>query len=175
MSSKPVEVKKTVPAQVPTPARMPDPMYHFRREMDRLFDRFTNAFDFPTFRSLSNVEPFWPRVASQVALPAVDVAEDTKAYSVSVELPGMEEKDVQVEVSGDVLTIKGEKHQEKEEKDKNRYLSERTYGSFQRSFELTDEIDRNAIGAAFGKGVLTITLPKTAQAQTVKKIDVKAA
>ena len=88
----------------------------------------------------------------------------------------MEEKDIELVVSGDTVTLKGEKKQEKEHKDKSYTLSERSYGSFRRSFSLPDGIDRDKISAEFGKGVLTVKLPKTAAAAAEpKKIDVKAA
>ena len=78
-------------------------------------------------------------------------------------------------VSGDMLVLKGEKRQEKEEKDKNYHFSERAYGSFQRTFDLPASVDRNRVAADFSKGVLTITLPKTAEAQKPqKKIEVKS-
>lgn len=86
----------------------------------------------------------------------------------------MDEKDIDVSVSGDLLVIKGEKREEKVEKDKNYYLSERSYGQFQRSFSLPSGIDRDKINAEFSKGVLTVTLPKSAEAQKQqKKIEVK--
>jgi HSP20 family protein len=101
------------------------------------------------------------------------VTEDDKAYRVTAELPGLEEKDIDVSVTGDTLTIKGEKSYEKEERNKNRHMSERAYGSFQRSFALPEGIERDKIGADIAKGVLTVTLPKTAQAQKQQKIAVK--
>ena len=97
--------------------------------------------------------------------PAIDMSEDEKAYKISAELPGIDAKDIDVSVSGNTLVLKGEKRQEKEEKDKNYYFSERAYGSFQRAFELPASVDRDKISADFSKGVLTITLPKTADAQ----------
>ena len=104
------------------------------------------------------------------------MSEDDKAYKITAELPGVEPKDVEVSLSGDMLVFKGEKQQEKEEKAKNYYLSERSYGSFQRAFQLPDGVDRDKVSADFSKGVLTITLPKTAEAQKQsKKIEVKAA
>jgi HSP20 family protein len=107
-------------------------------------------------------------------VPAVDLAETDKAYTVTAELPGMDEKDIDVSINGDMLVIKGEKRQEKEEKNKNYYLSERSYGQFQRSFSLPTGIDRDKIAAEFSKGVLTLTLPKSAEAQQQqKKIEVK--
>ena len=136
--------------------------------MDRLFDRFAKGF------GPSRFEPFSDEGA-EFAVPAVDFAEDEKAYTVTAELPGIEEKDVDVTVSGGMLTIKGEKKKETEEKDKNYYLSERSYGSFQRSFSLPEGIDQAKIAANFAKGVLTVTLPKNADARKPQKIDVKAA
>jgi len=101
------------------------------------------------------------------------MSEDQKAYKISAELPGIDAKDIDLSVSDDMLVLRGEKRQEKEEKDKDYHFSERSYGSFQRSFELPSSIDRSKIAADFSKGVLTITLPKTAEAQKpVKKIEV---
>lgn len=160
----PVTVKKATPSQNGL-----EPWRALRSEMDRVFDRFSKGFGFPSF------EPFLSQDV-ELAAPAVDFSEDEKAYTVTAELPGIEEKDIDVTVSNGVLTLKGEKKQEKEEKDKNYYLSERSYGSFQRSFALPDNIDQDKISAAFAKGVLTVSLPKTAEAQkTQKKIEVKAA
>jgi len=78
--------------------------------------------------------------------------EDEKVYKISAELPGIDAKDVDVSVFGDMLVLKGEKRQEREEKDKNYHLSERAYGSFQRAFELPASVDRNKIAADFSKG-----------------------
>ena len=168
MATSPVQVKQTAP----TPAA-PDVFRSFRTEMDRLFDRFTTGFGWPSLALPS----FPTAVAGNgFAVPAVDVTEDDKAYRIAAELPGMDEKDVEVAVSGDTLTIKGEKRQERETKEPNYYLSERSYGSFQRAFALPDGIDRDKIDASFAKGVLTVTLPKTAEVQQqAKKIAVKPA
>jgi HSP20 family protein len=88
----------------------------------------------------------------------------------------MSEKEIEVVVSGDMLTLKGEKRAEKEQNDNNFYLSERSYGSFQRSFHVPDAVDRDKIGAGFSKGVLTVTLPKTTKAvEQQRTIEVKAA
>jgi HSP20 family protein len=108
-------------------------------------------------------------------MPAIDMSEDEKTYKISAELPGMDTKDVDVSVTGDMLVLKGEKRQEREEKDKNYHFSERAYGSFQHAFELPASVDRGKIAADFSKGVLTITLPKTVEAQQpTKQIAVKA-
>jgi HSP20 family protein len=146
--------------------------------MDRLFDRFAGGFGFPSLRRMFDMEPAW-RFDTPLgfAAPAIDVSEDDKAYKISAELPGIDEKDIEIMLAGDQLVLKGEKRQEreKEAKEKNYYISERSYGAFQRAFALPDGIDRDKIDAQFTKGVLTITLPKTADAQKkMKKIAVKA-
>jgi HSP20 family protein len=171
MASTPVEVKKTT-----TPApRTPDVWQSFRSEMDRLFDRFS-GFGMPSLRRFFDVEPAWTYQSSfSFPSPAVDVTEDDKAYKITAELPGLEEKDIDVTASGGMLTIKGEKSYEKDEKDKDRHISERAYGSFQRSFALPDGVDADKIAAELAKGVLAVTLPKTAQAQKQQKIEVKKA
>jgi HSP20 family protein len=94
---------------------------------------------------------------------------------ITAELPGMDEKNIEVKVTDGILTIKGEKQEEKEEKKKDYYLHERHFGSFERSFGLPEGVDINKIEAAFKKGVLTVTLPKKPEAQKpAKKIEVKA-
>jgi HSP20 family protein len=111
--------------------------------MDRQFDRFATGFRMPSWRGLFDVEPAWRYESSfRFTSPAVDVTEDDKTYKISAEMPGLDEKNIEISISGDMLTLKGEKRQEKEEKDKNRYLSERAYGSFQRCFALPDSVDR---------------------------------
>lgn len=128
-------------------------------------------------RKLFDVEPLWrDETLPGMTLPAVDVSEDDKAFKITAELPGMSEKNVDVTVTGDLVVLKGEKQQEREEKGKNRYLSERSYGSFQRSFYLPEGVARDKVTAEFKDGVLTVTLPKTVEAQAQqKKIEVKAA
>ena len=173
MANTPVEVKQTAPV----PANGPDAWRSLRTEMDRLFDRFTTGWGMPSLRRMFDTEPAF-RYENTLGMPtpAVDVSEDDAGYKVTAELPGMSEKEVEVVLSGDTLTLKGEKRQEKEQKDKNFYLSERTYGSFQRSFYVPEGVDRDKIAADFSKGVLTLTMPKTAKAvEQQKKIEVKAA
>jgi len=107
-------------------------------------------------------EPF-RNAASQVAdwfAPAAEASAGKDAYEVVMELPGVEEKDIDVQVHDGVLTIKGEKRSEKEEKGKSFYFSERSYGSFQRSFRLPEDVQQDAIGAHIKDGVLTVRVPK---------------
>ncbi|MCR5891710.1 Hsp20/alpha crystallin family protein [Burkholderia cepacia] len=99
-----------------------------------------------------------------------------KAYEITAELPGLEEEDVEVKLANGGLTIKGTKNEEKEEKRKDYYLHERRYGSFERYFDMPQGIDKDKIEATFKKGVLTVTLPKTPEAQKAeKKIPIKGA
>jgi HSP20 family protein len=153
------------------------PFESLRREVDRLFDDFGGGiWSTPFRRSMFDGEPFWRREIEWPATPAVDVSENDKAYEIAAELPGMTEKDIEVSLANGTLIIKGEKQEEKEEKKKNYYLSERRFGSFERRFGVLDGVDSNKIEASFQKGVLKVTLPKTAEAQQPeKKIAVKAA
>jgi HSP20 family protein len=171
-------------ANAPTPIEVksassgtPDVWRSFRSEMDRLFDRFDRfGFGFPSLPSFPSLPALFDKSTGfSFNVPAVDVTEDDKAYKIEAELPGLNEKDIDVTVNGDLLVLKGEKRHEKEEKGKNTYLCERSYGSFQRAFSLPDGIDRNKIVADFSKGVLTVTLPKNAEAQQQKKkVEIKA-
>ncbi|UJW76283.1 Hsp20/alpha crystallin family protein [Rhizobium sp. SL42] len=145
-----------------------------RQEIDRLFTDFHPfSLGAPVARGLRSLDPsaFPWKVA-----PAVDMIEKDGFYEVTAELPGMDDKSVEVKVANGVLTIRGEKSEEKSEDKKDYHLSERRYGSFQRSFALPDGIDRDKIEATFSKGLLSVTLPKTAEAvSSEKKIEIKAA
>jgi HSP20 family protein len=148
-----------------------------RRQIDRLFHDFERGLDVwrPFGRSMFDLAPAWPTEITWGTVPAVDVVEKDKEYKVTAELPGMEEKNIEVKLSNGVLTIKGEKKEEKEEKKKNYYFTERRFGSFQRSFRVPEGVDTDKIEASFKNGVLTVSLPKSAEAQKQeKKITVKA-
>jgi HSP20 family protein len=153
------------------------PYESLRQEIDRVFDYFGGrGFWQPFPQSLFAAEPLFRRELTRGTMPAVDVVESEKAYEVTAELPGMDEKNIEVKVADGNLTIKGEKQEEKEEKKKDYYLQERHFGSFERSFGVPDSVDPDKIEAVFKKGVLTVTLPKKAEAQKpAKKVDVKAA
>lgn len=165
---------ETKPAPPTMQMQMWRPFESLRREVDRLFEDFTTRpLRLPFRRPAFDIEPFWsPK--SWVAIPAVDFVERPDAFEVHAELPGMDEKDVAVTISGDVLSIKGEKRQETEEKKPDFHLRERRFGSFERALRLPEGVDAEKIAASFKKGVLTVTLPKTAEAQKpVKSIEVK--
>jgi HSP20 family protein len=172
----PVKIQEKA-ASVPSTTQAWAPFLSLRREMDRLFDDFGRGFgQFPTRSSVFDVEPFWDREMTWEAAPAVDIAESEKAYELTAELPGMDEKNIEVKVANGNLIIKGEKQEEKEETKKDYYMRERNFGSFERRFEMPEGVDADKIEASFKKGVLTLTLPKKAEAQKpAKKIEVKAA
>jgi HSP20 family protein len=108
--------------------------------------------------------------------PAADIAEKDKEYEITAELPGIDEKNVEVALANGGLVIRGHKEEQKEEKKKDYFLSERQYGSFERYFGLPEGIEPDKISATFKNGVLTVTLPKSAKLQaSEKKIAVKAA
>jgi HSP20 family protein len=153
---------------------VPDAWQAFHDDMDRMFDRFSRSFGLPGLWRMFDTAPAW-RSAPALTAPAIDLTEDDKAFHLTAELPGMTEKDIDVTVFNDTVTIKGEKHEEKETKEKNYYVSERRFGSFQRSFPLPDSVDRDKIEATVEKGVLTLTLPKAPEAlRQQKKIEIKA-
>jgi len=131
----------------------------FRNEMDRLWNRFLG--ETPLARTITEE---W--------FPSVDVTETKDKLLITAELPGLEVKDVNVTVSGDILTIKGEKTKEEEEKDEHYYHCERYCGSFQRSFRLPVNVQADKVDATFDKGVLKVTFPKAEEAKK-KNIKVK--
>lgn len=131
-----------------------------RGEMDNLWNQFFNRAPFPEY-------------ATQEWLPTVDVAETKEKLVVKADLPGVDKKDVKVSVSGDLLTIKGEKKKEEEEKDEQHYCVERYYGSFQRVIPLPANVKSDKVKANFDKGVLKVTLPKVEEAKQ-KEIDIES-
>ena len=137
-----------------------NPFDDFRREMDQLFNGFLSE---------------WPARTSLMErqfgsfVPEIDVAETDKEIRVTAELPGMEEKDVEVTLTEGVLTIKGEKREEHDEEKGDSFRSERRYGMFERSIALPSGLDADKAKASFKKGVLKVTLPKTPEAQSIRR------
>jgi len=131
----------------------------FRKEMDRLWNRFLGETPFA-------------RTFNEMWSPSVDISETKDDFVVKAELPGLEAKDVNVSISGNVLTIKGEKKAEEEEKDEHYHRVERYSGSFQRVFQLPSGVKADKVEASFDKGVLKVTLPKVEEAKK-KEIEVK--
>ena len=153
------------------------PFESLRREIDRLFEDFDrDLWRLPFRRSVFDVEPLWRRELSARTAPVVDIVEKDRAYEITAELPGMDEKNIEVNLVNGSLAIKGTKEEEKKEERKDYYLHERHFGSFERCFAVPDSVDADKIEASFNKGVLTLTLPKKPEAKKAeKKIEVKAA
>jgi len=122
----------------------------FRKEMDQLMDRLWDGDDIPAGMAWS---------------PKVDFTETKEAIAVKAEIPGIEPKDIQLMLENGVLTLRGEKRQEMEEKDERFYRMERSYGSFARSLRLPANVDATKATAVFKNGVLTVVMPKTAEAR----------
>jgi HSP20 family protein len=167
---------KTEPSPTAPTTRVQEwrPFETLRNQVDHLFRDFETGFlQSPFYRDIDN---FWRRDPAFPVTPAVDVAEKESAFELTAELPGLDAKNIELSLADDVLTIKGEKNEEKEEKTKDRYVSERHYGSFRRSLQLPSSVDPSKIEAAYKSGVLTVTLPKSTEAkkkQTVIPITTK--
>jgi HSP20 family protein len=139
-----------------------NPIEAMQRDMNRLFDEFFKGFGFP-----EEVE------APGAFAPQVNMTEDDKFIKVSAELPGLDEKDVEISVTKDSLTIRGEKKEEREHKDEETYYLERSFGSFSRTIPIPKNVDLEKAEASFKKGVLSITLPKLeVQGEEKKKIPI---
>jgi HSP20 family protein len=123
-----------------------------RKEMDRLFDRLWEG-DLPQLPSMGD----WA--------PALDVSETKDSVMVKAEVPGMDPTDIALSLQEQVLTLKGEKKQEKEEKDEHYYRAERSYGAFARAIRLPAPVDASKVTATFKHGLLTVTLPKAPAAK----------
>jgi len=143
-----------------------DPFSALQQELNRAFDDVWRGMGVPG-----------TQLAETIGTPSVDVSEDQKNVTVKAELPGLTEEDVEVTFAEGVLRIAGEKKQETEDRDENRqvYVSERAYGRFERQLPVGREVDEDNIDASFKNGVLTVTLPKKAQAESARKISVKRA
>jgi HSP20 family protein len=144
-----------------------NPLVSLQRDINNVFEDFWHK-----------VENGWSGRSDVVGMfgPSTDVTETEKSVDVSIELPGMTEKDIDISLSNDAMTIRGEKKIEHEEERKGVYMSERSYGSFYRTVPLPAGVDSDKADATFKNGVLTVSLPKTPEAQAkVKHIPVKAA
>jgi HSP20 family protein len=160
---------KTETSPAPQQPKVADwrPFDTLRNQVDRLFRDFETGFlQTPFYRDIDNLVR---RDFGFAVAPAIDIAENNNAFEVTVELPGLDAKNIDLQLSDGVLTIKGDKNEEKEEKSKDRYVSERRYGSFRRSLQVPANVDADKIEASYKSGVLTVTLPKSAEAQKKQK------
>ena len=129
------------------------PWTGFRREIDRLFDRVTGDWEWPELKALGE----W--------MPSLDISETKDAYVVKAEIPGIDPKEIEVTLDKGLLTVKGQKKQETEQKDEHYYRLERSYGSFSRSVRLPGPVEAGKVSATGKNGVLTVSLPKAAAAK----------
>ena len=183
----PVEVKRTAGKEAAAPESKGRsggyPLTSLRDEINGVFDRFFGA-GWPArvgdFSGALDWDPFpsfgWRGGLGSVELsPSAEVSETENQYEITVELAGMDEKDIDLTVTDDVVTLRGEKKADRETKEKDYHLTERSYGAFRRSFALPSGVDVAKIKAGFSKGVLTLTLPKTREAKSkTRKIPVKS-
>ena len=164
--------KKGPPKKVKSPIKVPargevsafEPFQTLRKQVDDLFTNFTVSW--PHFE-MPKIE--WPTLTgtdTEDAIAKFDLSENGKSVKVVADIPGVDEKDVEVLVLDGVLTIKGKKNSEHEEEGENFYISERSFGSFSRAFRLPDGVDEEAVAASFDTGVLTVTLPKMSKTKT---------
>jgi len=170
-TAKKLPVSTEAKAKGLAPSEPRHPLENLRRQIDRLFEDFSfGPLHRPFARSVFDVEPFWRRELISHGMPAVDIVEKDKSFEITAELPGMDEKDIEIKLSSGSLLIKGEKKEETEEKRKDYYLSERYHGSFERLFGLPKDVDADKIEASFSKGVLNISLPKKPEAIKPEKV-----
>jgi len=147
------------------------PLSQLHEEIDRFFNN--------TFRGFGMTpsgfgSPLASGLAEGLLKPTVDISATEKEYKITVEVPGVDEKDVKLELLNDTLTISGEKKQEKEEKGKNYYCMERSYGTFQRTLSLPEDAEQEKIQASFKRGILNIQIPRKPVAEShVKRIEIK--
>lgn len=147
------------------------PFEKLHQQIDHLFENFGRGSSISPFsRGLFDVETLWSGGLIGQNIPAVDITEKEKSFEITAELPGMDEKNIEVKLSNGSLIIKGEKKEDKEETKKGYYVSERHYGSFERVFNVPKGVDIDKIEARFSKGVLTLSLPKKPEAITPEKV-----
>ncbi|MDH3695138.1 MAG: Hsp20/alpha crystallin family protein [Gammaproteobacteria bacterium] len=132
------------------------PLTALRSEIENVFDHFSNAW--------TRLDPIH-RISEAFRSPDTDASESKNAYEISVDLPGMDEKHIDLSIVDNVLVLKGEKQEEREQDGKDYYLRERFYGRFQRSFQVPNDVNKTKIAAKYDKGVLTISLPRSKSAK----------
>jgi HSP20 family protein len=133
-------------------------------DFDGMFEKLMRGFFMSPFeRRLFDLPGFAARDNGGTMTPRADFTESEKGYELIAELPGIDEKDVEVNLANEILTVRGKRESRREEKDekRRRYLSELSYGTFERAFRVPDDVDQSKIDAKFDKGVLTVTLPKS--------------
>lgn len=158
--SMPVQMEKAAEKQAPLPSTLAG----VHSEIDRVFNEFFRGFGFPQLGMTA-----FGRFAGSVLKPSVDISGSEKEYAISVELPGVEEKDIHLELKDDALVIRAEKRQDEKSEGGGYYRVERSYGAFQRIFALPQDADGESIKAKYKNGIVTITIPRTATLESKGK------
>ncbi len=153
------------------------PLDQLRTEIDRLLSDFLRGYwHVPFRRAAVDVEPLWRGDITLGATPAVDIVDKDDCYKLTAELPGVDEKKVEIGFRNGTLTIEGKKDESVEDTKQDHLVSERHYGDFHRTFRVPDGVDADKIEASFNNGVLSVTLPKTAEARSKRKrVEIKGA
>lgn len=168
-AGKPVQVRHGSPASMTTPT---NPLMQLHSEIDRLFNEAFNGFP-----SMFYNNPGWPDMTSLALKPSIDIKDTDDNYMVSIEVPGVSRDDVDIRVDGNLMTITGEKKQEKKEEKENYQCIERQYGRFERMLTLPQDADADHIDAKFRDGILTVRIKRKAlmAGKDSRKVEVKAA
>ena len=181
-----MEARKQDPQKTEVTERGANGLRSLRDEMNQVFDRFSNV-QWPHFgrRRSTDVEPRWGLAPfagfdmpsfwnTERDLGRADLSETDEGYELQLDLPGMKKDDIQVDVTDGLLTVSGERSDEHEDRRKGYYLSERSYGSVRRSFRVPESVRIDDVKAQFSDGVLTLTMPKTEEAQkNARRIEIE--
>lgn len=170
--------KSTDVSRAPRRDQPSHPLVNLRDEIDRLFEDFTGGaspFAWPSrfFESAAGAPQATPFGSARTMVPATEVAETEKEYRFTFDLPGIDQKSVDISLDEDILTVKAENQEERDEQNETYHLTERRYGTYQRSFRLPEDADGEKIKADMKNGVLTLAAPKKAEAKkNVRKISI---
>ena len=157
------------------PMASADSLLRLHSEMDKLFDNVFNSFGMPALRSAFPNQRLSAGFPSGDFMPQVDIAGDEKQYDITLDVPGLSESDLSIDVKGDLLVIKGQKEEKSESKDKQFYRAERSYGSFQRTLSLPDDAVTEEIKANLKDGVLKLEIPRREVAdKDIKRINISS-
>ena len=166
-------VSRQLPVTYSQERPAPDSLMRLHHEIDRWFDELSSAFGMPSMAAGMGGGERRGMGLGSLYRPQIDVSGDNNSYEIKLDVPGMSESDLSIEVRDDVLLIRGEKQESNEDKDKHYYRLERSYGAFQRTLALPDDANADEIAARLDKGVLRLEIPRRATAaKEVKRIEI---
>ena len=170
-----VPVSRGETADAPMQATGPSSLMRLQRDMDQWFEQAFNSFGMPLSRTGLFSTGLADKSVANFFKPQIDVSGDDNRYEIALDVPDMSESDISIEVKNDMLLIKGHKEEKSEDKDKQYYRVERSYGSFQRTLALPDDANADEIKAELDKGVLRLEIPRRQlSGQDVKKISISS-